>query len=76
MSQVNEETGNHRPVVLGLLSSVNSQRIPDHVSATLSQILSSDNEENSNVNNDEVKPKTNRPMKKAPSLTEVSLNNI
>lgn len=72
MSQVNEETGNHRPVVLGLLSSVNSQRI----SATLSNILGSDNEENSNVNNEEVKPKSNRPMKKAPSLAEVSLNNI
>lgn len=73
MSQVNEETGNHRPVVLGLLSSVNSQRIPDHVSATLSHILGSDNEENSNVTNEELKPKLNRLIKKAPSLTEVSL---
>lgn len=74
MSQVNEETGNHRPVVLGLLSSVNSQRIPDHVSATLSHILGSDNEENSNVNNDDIKTKLTRPMKKTPSLTEVCFN--
>lgn len=70
MSQVNEETGNHRPVVLGLLSSVNSPRVPDHVSATLSYILSSDNEENSNANVDEQKPKLNRLIKKpAPNAT-------
>lgn len=74
MSQVNEETGNHRPVVLGLLSSVNSPRVPDHVSATLSYILGSDNEDNSNANTDEQKPKTNRLNKKAPSVPDVSLN--
>lgn len=50
MSQVNEETGNHRPVVLGLLSSVISTRVQERVSATLSYIFGSDNEENSNVN--------------------------
>lgn len=79
MSQVNEETGNHRPVVLGLLSSVNSPRVPDHVSATLSYILSNDdNEENSNANVDEQKPKLNRLIKKAPplDLSEVSEKNI
>lgn len=76
MSQVNEETGNHRPVVLGLLSSVNSQRVSDHVSATLSYILGSDNEENSNVNTDEQKPKLNRLSKKAPSITDVSCVHI
>lgn len=69
MSQVNEETGNHRPVVLGLLSSVSSPRVPDHVSATLSYILGSDNEENSNVNTDEQKPKLNRLIKKAPDVS-------
>lgn len=74
MSQVNEETGNHRPVVLGLLSSVNSPRVSDHVSTTLSYILSSDNEDISNVNTDEQKPKLNRPIKKAPSVSEVSIN--
>lgn len=74
MSQVNEETGNHRPVVLGLLSSVNSPRVSDHVSTTLSYILSSDNEDISNVNTDEQKPKINRPIKKAPSVSEVSIN--
>lgn len=73
MSQVNEETGNHRPVVLGLLSSVNSQCVPDYVSATLSYILGSDNEENSNVNTDDQKPKWNRLTKKAPSVTDVSV---
>lgn len=72
MSQVNEETGNHRPVVLGLISSVNSQRVPDHVSATLSYILGSDNEDNSNVNADSQKPKPNRQIKKATNATEVS----
>lgn len=71
MSQVNEETGNHRPVVLGLLSSVNSPRVPDHVSATLSYILSSDNEENSNVNTDDQKPKLNRLIKKAPDVSAI-----
>lgn len=73
MSQVNEETGNHRPVVLGLLSSVNSQRIPDHVSATLSHILGSDTEENSNISNDEQKPKLNRPAKKTPNSSDVNI---
>lgn len=73
MSQVNEETGNHRPVVLGLLSSVNSQRVPDHVSATLSYILGSENEENSNANAEEQKPKVNRLSKKAPPVTDVSV---
>lgn len=72
MSQVNDETGNHRPVVLGLLSSVSSPRVSDHVSATLSYILSSDNEDNPNVNADEQKPKLNRLVKKAPNLTNVS----
>lgn len=43
MSQVNEETGNHRPVVLGLLSGL--KRFPERVSATLSYIFGSDNEE-------------------------------
>lgn len=76
MSQVNEETGNHRPVVLGLLSSVNSPRVPDHVSATLSYILGSDNEDNSNANTDEQKPKTNRLNKKAPSVPDVSFDNV
>lgn len=79
MSQVNEETGNHRPVVLGLLSSVNSPRVPDHVSATLSYILGSDNEENSNVNTDktdEEKSKTNRLTKKAPSVPDVSIDKM
>lgn len=71
MSQVNEETGNHRPVVLGLLSSVSSPRVSNHVSTELSYILSSDNEETSNVNADEQKPKLNRLNKKTPSLTEV-----
>lgn len=37
MSQVNEETGNHRPVILGLKSAV--KRFPNHVSATLSYIF-------------------------------------
>lgn len=73
MSQVNEETGNHRPVVLGLLSSVNSQRIPDHVSATLSHILGSDNEDNSNISGEELKPKFLRLIKKAPNVTDVSI---
>lgn len=44
MSQVNEETGNHRPVVLGLLSSIN--RKPER--ASLSYIFGGDNEDNDN----------------------------
>lgn len=72
MSQVNEETGNHRPVVLGLLSSVSSPRVSNHVSTELSYILSSDNEETANVNADEQKPKLNRLNKKTPTLTEVN----
>lgn len=70
MSQVNEETGNHRPVVLGLLSSVSSTRVPENVSSTLSYRFNSDNEENSNnVNNDEQKSILIRPNKKAPATT-------
>lgn len=64
MSQVNEETGNHRPVVLGLLSSVTSPRVSNHVSTELSYILSSDNEENSNVNADEHIPLNRLELKK------------
>lgn len=75
MSQVNEETGNHRPVVLGLLSSVSSPRVPDHVSTTLSYILSSDNEDATNVNTDEQKPKLNRLVKTA-IITSVSVNSL
>lgn len=43
MSQVNEETGNHRPVVRSLQSS-SMKRIPERVSATLHYIFGSDNE--------------------------------
>lgn len=47
MSQVNEETGNHRPVVLGLASSV--KRMPERTTATsLSYIFGGENEENEN----------------------------
>lgn len=47
MSQVNEETGNHRPVVLGLLSSF--KRMPERTtSASLSYIFGGDNEDNEN----------------------------
>lgn len=70
MSQVNEETGNHRPVVLGLLSSVSSTRVPENVSSTLSYRFNSDNEENpNNVNNDDQKLILIRPNKKAPATT-------
>lgn len=58
MSQVNEETGNHRPVVLGLIST--EKRFPDRVSDTLSYIFGSDNEEGSgtNVENEPANPPT------------------
>lgn len=47
MSQVNEETGNHRPIVLGLLSSF--KRMPERTtSASLSYIFGGDNEDNDN----------------------------
>lgn len=69
MSQVNEETGNRREVALGLLSSVSSTRVQEHVSATLSYIFGSDNEENSNNTNNEEKSKINRSSKKPPTTT-------
>lgn len=65
MSQVNEETGNHRPVVLGLASSVVSQRVQEHVSATLSFYFGLEYEENSNSN--DAKTKQLKPNKKIPT---------
>lgn len=61
MSQVNEETGNHRPVVLGLAS---VKRFPERATATLSYIFGSDNEDMpANKNN----PAANETSQNAPA---------
>lgn len=68
MSQVNEETGNHRPVVLGLLSSF--KRMPERVSATLSYIFGSDNEDGGgNVNAENEKQQLTAPITSATTAT-------
>lgn len=68
MSQVNEETGNHRPVVLGLLSSI--KKLP----TTLSYICGPDNDDNttSNTENENSNPSNGNSIKK-PKLNVPSI---